>query len=306
MSPVRRVAIISILTGLAIVILTGLVIYLLSATIQRLIGRIGVDIADGADQVASASTQIASASHQLAEDASRQASAVEEIASSLEEIAATTKQNASDAFEADRLMKTEASENFRIVEERMANMQHSLDATVKAGDETAKIIKTIDEIAFQTNLLALNAAVEAARAGEAGAGFAVVADEVRNLAMRAADAAGNTSELIETANSRIKEAADYNAQVVEALNRNKDVVLNAAGLVDGISSASEQQAVGIEKVNEAVAGIERIVHQNAAGSEQTASASDELNTHSEQMRGIVRELVGLVGGASNRGGRSIR
>ena len=299
MAPVRRIGVIGILTGAFIVILTGLVIYLLSATIQRLIGRLSVHLEDGAGQVASASAQIASASRQLAEDASRQASAVEETASFLEEIAATTKQNAGDAFEADRLMKSEASENFRIVEERMSHMQQSLDATVRAGDETAKIIKTIDEIAFQTNLLALNAAVEAARAGEAGSGFAVVADEVRSLAMRAADAAGNTSELIETANVRIKEAAEYNSQVIEALNRNKDVVLNAAGLVDRISSASEQQSQGIEKVNEAVTGIDHIVHQNAAGAEQTASASGELNSQSEQMRRIVRELVGLVRGASN-------
>ena len=140
----------------------------------------------------------------------------------------------------------------------MEKMKGAIAETVKASEETANVIKTIDEIAFQTNLLALNAAVEAARAGEVGAGFAVVADEVRNLAMRAADAAKETANLIEGSNARIKDARDLNDQVIEAVDKNMEISQKAAQAVDEIAEASREQAQGIEHVNAAVSEMDTV------------------------------------------------
>ena len=166
----------------------------------------------------------------------------------------------------------------------------------KASEETSKIIKTIDEIAFQTNLLALNAAVEAARAGEAGAGFAVVADEVRNLAMRAADAAKNTAALIE---GTVKKVSDGTALVKTTNDAFKEVAGSTAKvgeLVGEIAAASTEQAQGIEQVNIAVTEMDKVTQQNAATAEESASASEELNAQAEEMKSFVADLAAMVGG----------
>ncbi len=169
----------------------------------------------------------------------------------------------------------------------------------KASEETSKIIKTIDEIAFQTNLLALNAAVEAARAGEAGAGFAVVADEVRNLAMRAADAARNTAELIEGTVKKVNEGGELVATTNEAFTEVAESSSKVGELVGEIAAASNEQAEGIEQVNKAVVEMDKVVQQNAANAEESASASEEMNAQAEQMKAMVDQLVNVVGGAGN-------
>ena len=268
---------------------------LIIRTIITPINRIIGGLSEGADQVASASGQVSASSQSLAEGSSEQAASIEETSASLEEMSSMTKQNADNSGQADSLMK-EANQVIGEANESMTDLTHSMDEISKASEETSKIIKTIDEIAFQTNLLALNAAVEAARAGEAGAGFAVVADEVRNLALRAAEAAKNTAELIEGTVKRVNDGTD----VVKKTNANFTKVAESAtkvgDLVSEISAASKEQAQGIEEVNKAVTEMDKVTQQNAANSEESASASEEMTAQAEEMKGYVGDLVVLVGG----------
>jgi methyl-accepting chemotaxis protein len=168
-------------------------------------------------------------------------------------------------------------------------------------EETSKIIKTIDEIAFQTNLLALNAAVEAARAGEAGAGFAVVAEEVRNLAMRSAEAAKGTANLIEGTVKKIKDGSDLVTATNKAFTEVATSASKVGELVSEIAAASNEQAQGIEQVNKAVTEMDKVTQQNAANAEESASASEEMSAQAEQMRGIVGELIAIVGAHGHNG-----
>jgi methyl-accepting chemotaxis protein len=181
----------------------------------------------------------------------------------------------------------------------MEKLTISMKDISEASEETQKIVKTIDEIAFQTNLLALNAAVEAARAGEAGAGFAVVADEVRNLAMRAADAAKNTSGMIEGTVKKIKDGSDLVTTTNEAFTEVATSASKVGELVGEIAAASNEQAQGIEQVNRAVAEMDKVTQQNAANAEESAGASEEMRGQAEQMKDVIAELLVLVSGTSN-------
>jgi methyl-accepting chemotaxis protein len=274
--------------------------YFMAKSISRPIDRVVHGLMDGAGQVVSASSQVSSASQSLAEGASEQAAGIEETSSSIEELSSMTKQNADNAQQANTLM----TETGKLIEEANASMKDltkSMGEITRASEETGKIIKTIDEIAFQTNLLALNAAVEAARAGEAGAGFAVVADEVRNLAMRAAEAAKNTANLIEDTVRKVKAGSDVVGRTNEAFSKMATSSKKVSELVSEIAAASSEQAQGIEQINKAVAEMDKVVQKNAASAEESASAAEEMNAQAETMKGFVAELMNLVGGSNGNG-----
>ena len=215
-----------------------------------------------------------------------------------------TKQNADNASTADKLMK----DSKLMVEKAngsMTELTQSMEDISKASDETSKIIKTIDEIAFQTNLLALNAAVEAARAGEAGAGFAVVANEVRNLAMRAAEAAKNTSVLIEGTVKKVREGSELVERTGGAFAEVSRSAAKVADLVAEIAAASSEQAQGIDQINKAVAEMDKVTQQTAANAEESASASEEMNAQAEQMKDIASGLLRIIGSGASKNAGSV-
>jgi len=271
----------------------------ITMSIIKPIKRIIDALTAGSEQVAAASGQVSAASQSLAEGATEQAAGLEETSSSLEEMSSMTKQNADNAQQANTLA-SEARKAADTGTESMGRMNQAIREIQKSSDETSKIIKVIDEIAFQTNLLALNAAVEAARAGEAGKGFAVVAEEVRNLAMRSAEAAKNTSNMIEESVKNAKNGVDIATEVGKVLEEIVQGVGKTTDLISEIAAASQEQAQGIDQVNTAVAQMDKVTQQNAANAEESASASEELSSQAESMNDIVGELIALVGGSTKK------
>jgi methyl-accepting chemotaxis protein len=295
MADVRQLTLFIVAIGLVFLVLTVTAVFFVTRGVAAPIHQIASDLNDASEQVAAASTEVAQASQNLAEGASEQASALEETSSSLEEMASMTRQNADHAAQAKALM-AEARKIVDKVDGQMQNMVQAIQEVTRSSEETGKIIKTIDEIAFQTNLLALNAAVEAARAGEAGAGFAVVADEVRNLAMRAADAAKNTSTLIENTIVTVQNSRDLTEKTQDAFKENIVITNKVGQLVDEIAAASSEQAQGIGQIGKAVSEMDKVVQQVAASAEESASASEELNAQAVQMKHYVERLTGIVEG----------
>ena len=260
----------------------------------RKLSNIADDISKSADEVSSASGMVSSSSQTLAEGASVQASSVEELTSTLEEISSMTTQSAGHAHQANNLMSQEAKTSYERISRKMKDMQDAVTSRVQASEETAKIIKTIDEIAFQTNLLALNAAVEAARAGEAGAGFDVVSEEVRNLALRSAEATKNTAALIDDSTAKIRQAYTLFEQMNSELSNNRQITGQVAELLGGVAKASQEQAEGIRQINTAITEINNATQSTAATAEESASAAEELNAQSYHMKGSVQDLVTVI------------
>ncbi|MCP4566174.1 MAG: methyl-accepting chemotaxis protein [FCB group bacterium] len=286
----------SVTTLSIIAILTGLILaFVIARGITKPVARIISGLTVGSTQVSSASKQIAGASQSLAEGASEQASSLEETSSSLEEMASMTRQNAGNARQANSLA-SDASSAADQGMNAMNSMSEAMRAIKNSSDETAKIIKVIDEIAFQTNLLALNAAVEAARAGEAGKGFAVVAEEVRNLAQRSAEAAKDTSSLIEGSQQSADDGVKSAEQLVEILSNITGGIKQVTDLLAEVSVASDEQAQGVEQLNTAVGQMDQVTQQNASNAEESSSASEELAAQAQEMQNIVGDLSHLVHG----------
>ncbi len=257
-------------------------------TIRNMGEKLG-QVQAASDQVSSGAQQMAQASQSLAQGASEQASNIEEITSSMQEMGAMTNQNTATAKEA-LILSRESINTAEKSSESMQKLSEAIQKIKESSDETSKIIKTIDEIAFQTNLLALNAAVEAARAGEAGKGFAVVAEEVRNLAMRSAEAARETSLMIETAINNSDNGVSLNTEVTESLQEMISQVNKIEELVEEISSASNQQKEGIDQVSDAMEQMSNVIQQNSANSEETASVAEELTSQAQVMKEMVSEF----------------
>ena len=293
----RRIASLAVMAGVVGVALLMLVVFLIARSIARPVGSIANDLRGGAEQVRSASGQVAETSQQMAEGAGEQAAALEEIASSLSQMTSMTQHNADGAREASGLM-SETLDRIRQGNADMSAMTGAIDEIQDSAVETAKIIKTIDEIAFQTNLLALNAAVEAARAGDAGKGFAVVAEEVRNLAQRSAEAARNTATLIERSQESSRQGVDYTGKVEDSFRTIAEQVDKAARVVQDIARANGEQAEGINQISAAVTQVDQATQNNAANAEESASAAEEMSAQAEELNVAVQTLETIVQGES--------
>ncbi len=295
---------VALIGSIALVISIILVVFF-SRRITKPISMVAEGINEASSQVASAATQVSASSQQLAEGSSEQAASLEETSSSLEELSSMTKQNAENAQQANTL----SGEAGKVVSEAagmMNELTKSMQDISSASEQTAGIIKTIDEIAFQTNLLALNAAVEAARAGEVGAGFAVVADEVRSLAIRAAEAAQNTAQLIEGTVEKVHVGSQLVEKTDQAFRHVADSTEKVLELVGEIAAASDEQAQGIDQINQAMNDMDKVTQGLAANAEETASASEEMNGQADSLHAFVADLVKVISGQANGSERAER
>jgi len=283
------------MVGMVTLILGAWIAFIMTKSITKPLRQVIAGLTDASNQVAMASAQAASSSRSLADGTSEQAASLEETSSSLEEISSMTRQNADHATQAQSLMG-EARNIVDKVDEQMNSMSLSVKEVTQSSEETRKIIKSINEVAFKTNLLALNAAVEAARAGEAGAGFAVVAGEVRNLALQAAQAANNTSSLIENTITTSRKSGELTQRTRDAFKENVVIFSRIGTLVDEIETASHEQARGISQVSIAIADMDSVVQSVAATAEESAGVAELMNAQAEHMKDYVVELAAVTGG----------
>jgi methyl-accepting chemotaxis protein len=290
---------VSIWAGCAILLTVAaavslVIIFGARAILNKIVGRLG----QGTGQVIAAANETSNASRSLADGASQQAESLEETSSSLEEMSSVIRRNSENAQKANDLAKQTLCAADQGVKDMKA-MQTAMQAIKVSSDDVAKIIKTINEIAFQTNILALNAAVEAARAGEAGMGFAVVADEVRNLAQRSAQAATETAAKIQSAITTTTRGVKLSSDVADALNNIVVKARQVDQLAAEVATASNEQTQGIGQINIAVAQVDKVTQTNAASAEETAGAAAELTAQAHEMNEAVADLIRLVGGVKS-------
>lgn len=251
------------------------------------------ELREGAEQVAGAASQVSSSSQSLAQGASEQAASLEETSASSEEIHAMARKNTENSrMTSDLLAQSQAK--VTLANEYLANMVASMNGITESSDKVSRIIKVIDEIAFQTNILALNAAVEAARAGEAGMGFAVVADEVRNLAQRSAQAAKDTTMLIEESIARAAEGKSRVDQVATAISTITGDSERIQAMVQEVSAGSVRQLQDIGQIGKAITQMEQVTQITAANAEESAAAAEELNAQSAMLKEVVDRLQAMV------------
>ncbi|MDM8521807.1 cache domain-containing protein [Desulfococcaceae bacterium HSG8] len=274
---------------------TLLLSYFISRSIARPIYRIVGRLNEGAYQIASAADELSATSQSLSENAAEQAAAIEESSASLEEMTAMGHETSQLTSGAEILMNENMQKSGQSLRALIELTQEMVQIEADSG-QMGQIIKTIDQIAFQTNLLALNAAVEAARAGEAGAGFAVVAEEVRNLALRTADAAKDTQQLLDTTIHRVSQAA---CAIKDVNNDFEGIIESATSMGEktlAITEASKEHTTGVQQVSMATIEIEKVTQQMAASSQESAAASEELSAQAIEMKHLVKELVTVVRG----------
>jgi methyl-accepting chemotaxis protein len=261
--------------------------------ITRPLRAVGQELSQGSERIRSASDQLASGSQSIASGAVEQAASIEEMSAAATEIDSMTQRSTDHARSAAQLV-VQAHQSVAEANSKLERMQVAMQEMTTSSDKISKIIKVIDEIAFQTNILALNAAVEAARAGEAGMGFAVVADEVRTLAQRSAQAAKDTSELIQESIERSRAGSANLAEVVEAIENVTSLSNNMKIQIEEVSAASEEQARGIEEISTGVRQMEQVTQSAAANAEQNAQSTDKVRTEAEALDTIVHRLRGMM------------
>jgi len=298
----ENILLVSAVSGFALA-LSLLAAFFITGHISKPLNRTIDSLHCGAELVKEVAGQIARSGAELADVSSEQAAGLEEISSSMEELSTMTRKTAENAEQADSHMK-KVNGIVVLATDSMAALTSSMAQIAVASDETSKIIKTIDDVAFQTNLLALNAAVEAARAGEAGAGFAVVADEVRRLAIRVAEAAKDTSTLIEGTVNKVRAGAEILDKTSEAFARIAESTPLVGSLLVEISGTSREQSMGIGQMNEAIAEISTATQRIAANAEESAAASEELLACCNQSMSHVKGMMALVRGKNGMGGVS--
>ncbi len=288
------------IAGISLVV-SIVVWFLVSSGLIKKITQVITILRSGAEQTSQAASQIAQASQSLASGSSEQAASLEETSASIEEMTSMIKGNVTNIASTDELA-TVANDEAQKGSEAMSRMLNAIEDIRASSDETSKIIRAIDDIAFQTNLLALNAAVEAARAGEAGKGFAVVADEVRNLSQRSAQAAKDTSRLIEESVKKSERGVEISQEVSKSLDNISQGAKKVSVLVKEIAMASQEQAQGIEQINTAVIQMDTVTQSNAANAEETASASEELSAQTQELNMGIVDLESLINGSAARKG----
>jgi methyl-accepting chemotaxis protein len=313
-------------TVLAAVVVGVVLSVVITRSIVRVLGRVIEGLQEGSNQVSETAGAVANASQGLADNSGRQAAAIEETSASLEEIVSLIKQNSDNCKHASGMadQNTASTREARSLAENALNMAKEGDQAVErmgeainliqnSSQETAKVVKTIDDIAFQTNLLALNAAVEAARAGEVGKGFAVVAEEVRNLAQRSAQAAKETADLIEESSKNSQRGVTVSNEVMETFKTIEDTIqkvathvaeISAASeeqnqTINSVAAASEEQTSGIDQINDGVNQIDQTTQSNAASAEELAASAEELSGQTEELNGMILDLQTVVGGSSS-------
>ncbi|MEN6620512.1 MAG: methyl-accepting chemotaxis protein [Smithella sp.] len=270
--------------------------FFLMRSITKPIIQVTDDLMIGASQLVSAAGVIDQVGQVISDNASSQASAVEVTSSSMEELSTITKNNTEHAGNASALMSIEVAKSLDKIIAKMMEMKDVVDQSVRSSEESTKIVKTIDEIAFQTNLLALNAAVEAARAGEIGSGFAVVSDEVRNLAMRAAEAAKSTTLLLTDSAIKIKTASLLFEDISKEIENNKSISSKITTAIRDISEASNDQISGIYQIEKAMLEIDKVTHESAETAEKVISVTQGLNNQVKTIQDSVTTLAAIIGG----------